>query len=281
MVGVPLTIQVALIWIPAVASVVLSLTRWDGIGGLETIEWVGAENYRFLATTYPAFWPALWHNVLWLVVFVVLPTPFGILLAVMLDRALRGTNLYQSAFYLPVVISMPLIGFLTQLMFSPDQGLVNGILGTPTGGGIDWLGDPQVNLPVVMLMASWRQAGYVMILYLAGLKTVDPTLREAAALDGANEPQTFLRVILPAMRPINVVVLVITIIESLRAFDIVYVINKGRNGLELLSVLVTNNILGEASRIGFGSAIGVILLIISLASIITYLWNVFRREDAR
>jgi ABC-type sugar transport system permease subunit len=276
MVGLPLAVHVILVWVPALASIVLSWTRWDGIGGLDSIEWIGADNYRNLATTYPAFWPAVWHNVLWLVVFVAVPTPLGILLAVVLDRTMRGSAFYQSVFYLPVVISMPLIGFITQLMFSPDQGLVNGLLGRP----VDWLGDPDLNLPVVLLMASWRQAGYVMILYLAGLKTVDPTLREAAALDGANEPRTFLKVIFPTLRPVNVVILVITVIESLRAFDIVYVINKGQNGLELLSVLVTNNILGEASRIGFGSAIGVILLVISLVSIITYLWNAFRREDA-
>ena len=109
----------------------------------------------------------------------------------------------------------------------------------------------------MLVAASWRHIGYMMILYLAGLKGVDPSLQEAAALDGANEWQTFSRVIFPALRPINIVVLVITVIESLRAFDIVYVINGGHNGLELLSVLVTHNIVGEASRIGYGSAIAV------------------------
>ncbi len=84
-----------------------------------------------------------------------------------------------------------------------------------------------------MVAATWKHVGYIMILYLAGLKGVDPSLREAAAIDGANERQTFFRVVFPAMRPINIVVVVITIIESLRAFDIVYVINRGTNGLEL------------------------------------------------
>src|SRR5919197_729446 len=99
-----------------------------------------------------------------------------------------------------------------------------------------------------------------MLLYLAGLKSVDSTLREAASIDGASEWQTFLRVVFPVMRPINVVILVITIIESLRAFDLAFIINKGLNGLELLSTLITNNIVGETSRIGFGSAIAVVLL---------------------
>ena len=91
--------------------------------------------------------------------------------------------------------------------------------------------------------------------------------------------QTFFRVVFPALQPINIVVLVVTVIESLRAFDIVYVINKGTNGLELLSVLVTNNIIGEASRVGFGSALAVILLVISVTFIIIYLTRTFQEED--
>ena len=118
-----------------------------------------------------------------------------------------------------------------------------------------------------------------MVLYLAGLKSVDPSLREAAAIDGANERQTFFRVVLPVLRPINVVILVITVIESLRAFDIVYVINKGLNGLELLSVLVTQNIVGESSRVGFGSAIAVVLLVISVGPIIVFLTRTLRGAD--
>ena len=87
-----------------------------------------------------------------------------------------------------------------------------------------------------MLVADgWRHTGYIMLIYLAGLKGVDPSLREAAAVDGAGEVQTFFQVIFPVMRPINMIVLVIVVIESLRAFDLVWVINKGRNGLELIS----------------------------------------------
>jgi multiple sugar transport system permease protein len=114
---------------------------------------------------------------------------------------------------------------------------------------------------------------------LAGLKSVDLSLKEAASIDGATSRQTFFHVVFPVLKPINIVILVITIIESLRAFDIVYVINKGRNGLELLSVAVTNNIIGEASRIGFGSALAVVLLVISLGVIIPYLYRTFRAEE--
>ncbi len=138
---------------------------------------------------------------------------------------------------------------------------------------------PSINLWAVLVAATWRQVGYVMVLYLAGLKGVDPSLREAASIDGADERQTFFRVVFPVMQPINIVILVITVIESLRAFDIVFIINKGLNGLELLSTLVTNNIIGETSRIGFGSAIAVVLLVVAVGPIIFYLVRALREDD--
>jgi multiple sugar transport system permease protein len=170
-----------------------------------------------------------------------------------------------------------LVGFIAQLFYSQDQGFINDLIGR-SGQPPDLIGDPRINLWAVLVAASWRHVGYIMVLYLAGLKSVDPSLRDAAKVDGASEWQTFRRVIFPVLRPINVIVLVVTVIESLRAFDIVYVINGGKNGLELLSVLVYDNIVGEASRIGYGSALGTILLVIALGFIITYLVQNFRSE---
>jgi multiple sugar transport system permease protein len=117
-----------------------------------------------------------------------------------------------------------------------------------------------------------------MLLYLAGLKGVDPSLREAAAVDGASPTRTFFSVVFPVLRPINIVVLVVTVIESLRAFDLVWVINKGRNGLELIGTLVFSNIVGEGQRIPFGSALATIMLVISLVFIVIYLTAVMREE---
>jgi multiple sugar transport system permease protein len=145
-------------------------------------------------------------------------------------------------------------------------------------GFIDWLGNRDINLFTVLIAASWRHIGYVMVLYLAGLKAVDPSLKEAAQIDGASEWQTFRFVTFPVLRPINIVVIVITVIESLRAFDLAYIINRGLNGLELLSVLVTTNIIGEASNVGFGSSIAVVLLVISVGPIVFYLFRAMRES---
>ncbi|MGO1050940.1 carbohydrate ABC transporter permease [Crossiella sp. CA198] len=279
MLGVPSLLHLGLVWFPTLGSILLSFTEWDGIGGVADIAFVGVQNYTDILTTYPRFWPALWNNLTWLVFLLVLPTLFGLFMAVLLDRKLRMGRIYQSVLYLPMMLSLALIGFIWQLIYQPDQGLLNNLLGTANDHPTNWLGDPDINLYAVLVAAGWRHAGYVMLLFLAGLKAVDPSLKEAAALDGATGWQTFWHVTLPALKPVNIVVLVITVIESLRAFDIVYIINKGRQGLELLSILVTDNIIGEASRIGWGSALAVVLLLISMGFIITYLMQTFRKEE--
>ncbi|WP_239116497.1 carbohydrate ABC transporter permease [Planotetraspora phitsanulokensis] len=279
MVGVPTLIQAVLVWIPTLLSVGLSFTKWNGLD-LADIRPAGLSNYTYAVEEYPPFWPALAHNIIWLVFLALVATPIGLLLAVLLDQKIRGTRLYQSVFFTPVMLSMVMVGIIWQLIYARNEGLLNNLLGTAgTPGAVDWFGDSDVNLWAALVATTWRHAGYIMVLYLAGLKGIDPSLREAAALDGANGRQTFFRVILPAMRPINIVIVVITIIEGLRAFDIVYLINKGTNGLELLSVLVIQNLVGAGQVIGVGSALAVILLVISLGPIVYYLVRTFRRAD--
>jgi ABC-type sugar transport system permease subunit len=280
MVGVPMLVVGTFIWFPTIASIVLSFTNWDGIGSVWHAPWVGTTNYHQIWNIYPPFKPALEHNLYWLVFLFIIPTPFGLLLAYLLDKNIRFTAFYQSIFFLPVVLSLAVIGFIWEIVYSPTNGLINNLFMDPKHGHlVDWLGDSRINLWAVLVAVGWRHAGYIMVLYLAGLKSIDPTLREAAAIDGAGEWHAFRTVIFPALRPINVVIVVVTTIEALRAFDIVYILNQGRNGLELLSVLVTQNIIGEASRVGFGSAVGTILLVISLVPIITFVWHNFTERQ--
>jgi multiple sugar transport system permease protein len=276
LIGIPVLLDAALVWGTSIASIGLSFTNYNG---LVSPKFVGVQNYEQIFTIYTPFWRAVRNNLLWLGFLGVLATPLGLFFAVLLDKQIKFSRFYQSALYLPVVLSLAIVGFIAQLVYSRDFGALNTILGRESNP-TDWLGDPGINIWMVLIAAGWRHVGYVMILYLAGLKSVDPALREAAKIDGANERQTFFRVVFPTLRPVNIIVLVITVIEALRAFDLVYAINAGRNGLELLSVLVTQNIVGEASRIGFGSALAVILLLTSLGFVITYLIQILR-EDRR
>jgi multiple sugar transport system permease protein len=272
--GIPIVLDLALIWATTLSSIGLSFTSYNGV---TDIKWVGLRNYDQIFTIYEPFWRAVRNNLLWLGVLGLVGTPLGLFFAYLLDKNIRLTRVYQSVFYMPVVLSLAVVGFIAQLIYSRDHGVLNVLIGH-VNNPIDWIGDPKINIWAVLIAAVWRHTGYVMVLYLAGLKAVDPGLKEAAAIDGANASQTFFRVVFPTLRPINIIVLVITVIEALRAFDLVYAINSGRNGLELLSVLVTQNIVGEASRIGFGSAIAVILLTTSLGFVIAYMTQITRED---
>jgi multiple sugar transport system permease protein/raffinose/stachyose/melibiose transport system permease protein len=274
-VGVPTFLHVVLVWLPAVLTILLSFTFWTGIN-FGDIKWAGLDNYTNIFTKTPAFYDALRNNVIWLVWFALLSTPAGVLLAYQIDRQIRGHRFYQSAYYFPVVLSLAVTGIIWNFMLRSD-GFVNGILGRDIDDAISFFGNYDINIYVIMVIASWRHVGYIMLLYLAGLKAIDPTLREASAIDGATEWQTFRKVILPAMRPVNIIVVVITIIESLRAFDIIYVIYGTSAGLPILGVLVFQNIAGEGASMK-GAAYAVLLFLLSIGPIIAYLRQQFRED---
>jgi multiple sugar transport system permease protein/raffinose/stachyose/melibiose transport system permease protein len=274
-VGVPTFLHVVLVWLPAVLTILLSFTFWTGIN-FGDIKWAGLDNYTNIFTKTPAFYDALRNNVIWLVWFALLSTPAGVLLAYQIDRQIRGHRFYQSAYYFPVVLSLAVTGIIWNFMLRSD-GFVNGVLGRDIDDAISFFGNYDINIYVIMVIASWRHVGYIMLLYLAGLKAIDPTLREASAIDGATEWQTFRKVILPAMRPVNIIVVVITIIESLRAFDIIYVIYGTSAGLPILGVLVFQNIAGEGASMK-GAAYAVLLFLLSIGPIIAYLRQQFRED---
>lgn len=274
-VGVPLFFHLLLVWVPAFLTIILSFTYWSGIS-VSRIKWAGLANYKNIFFDTPAFWEAVQNNVIWLVWFAGIATPIGILLAYQIDRQIRGHKFYETAYYLPVVLSLAVTGIIWDFLLRPD-GFVNGLMGRDIDNAFSFFGNYDINIYVILTIASWRHIGYIMLLYLAGLKSVDLALREASALDGATEWQTFKKVIFPAMKPVNVIVIVITIIESLRAFDIVYIIYGSRGGLPILGTLVFSNIAGEGASMK-GAAYAVILFLLSIGPIIAYLRTTFRSD---
>ncbi|NND76455.1 MAG: sugar ABC transporter permease [Ilumatobacter sp.] len=294
MVGIPATIHILLVWIPALATVVLSFMEWDNLLPIGEAQPVGFRNYWVIFTIFDTnLFPAMFNNFM-LVAFLFVCSAVGMLFAYLLDKNIRGSAIYQSIYYFPVVLSLAVVGFIWKsTMFSRDSGLLNTLW---PGGRIDFVGDStkvfQFDLPfldfplglsrnfaALLLAMAWRHIGYVMVLYLAGLKAVDPGLREASAIDGANEVQTFRNVVFPSLKPINVVVAVITVIEALRAYDIVAALNEQR-GTEVMGTIVTNALVGEGGgRVGIGSAYGVVLLLLCLAFIIWYVTNHYREGE--
>jgi ABC-type sugar transport system permease subunit len=290
MLGIPTLLHVGLVWIPTIASIVLSFTDWNGIR-FSDMEWVGFKNYHQIVTVFDRnFFQALINNTVLLIFLFLFPTAMGMLLAYLLDRDLRGTRFFQGIYFTPVVLSLAVVGFMWQsVIYSPEHGLATEIFGG--GKAIDWLGNQSFLIPIgdrfgvsrnfvaILVAIAWRHTGYIMVLYLAGLKAVDHSLREAARLDGSNEWQTFRHVIFPSLKPINVIIAVITVIEALRAFDIIYVLDTPRR-TEVLSILTTNNLLGEGGgNVGRGSAYATILFILCFGFVIWYVTNHYRRTQ--
>jgi multiple sugar transport system permease protein/raffinose/stachyose/melibiose transport system permease protein len=274
-VGIPTLLQFIFLWIPAIITVILSFTYWNGIR-VTDIKWAGLANYKNIFFGTPVFYEALKHNLIWLLWFTFIATPLGILLAYQIDRQIKGHKIYETVFYIPVVLSLAIIGIIWNFMLQPG-GFVQGIMGRDIGNAVSIWGNYSINTYVIMGIASWRHIGYIMLLYLAGLKSVDPSLKEAAAIDGATEWQSFRKIILPAMRPVNVIIIVITIIESLRAFDLVYIIYGTSTGWPLLNILVFQNFAGQGISMK-GAAYAVILLVLCVGPIIGYLRVTFKED---
>jgi len=287
MAGIPTILHVALVWIPTIASILLSFTDWKGIR-FSDINWVGFKNYEQIFTVFQKnFFQALINNSVLLIFLFVGPTALGIGLAYLLDRDIRGTRFFQGIFFTPVVLSLAVVGFMWQsVIYSTENGLATQLFGG--GNAVDWIGNQSFLIPfgddygvsrnfvAILVAIAWRHTGYIMVLYLAGLKSVDTSLREAAKLDGSNEWQVFRHVVFPSLKPINVVVAVITVIEALRAFDIIYVLNTPRK-TEVLSILTTNNLLGEGGgNVGRGSAYATILFVLCFGFVIWYVTNHYR-----
>ena len=290
MLGIPTILHVGLVWIPTVASILLSFTDWNGIR-FSDMNWVGLQNYQQIVTAFRRdFFQALINNSVLLIFLFIGPTALGIFIAYMLDRDIRGTRFFQGIFFTPVVLSLAVVGFMWQsVIYSTENGLATQLFGR--GNPVDWLGNQSFVIPIaegfgvsanflaILVAIAWRHTGYIMVLYLAGLKSVDSSLREAAMLDGSNEWQVFRHVVFPSLKPINVVIAVITVIEALRAFDIIFVLNVPRK-TEVLSILTTNNLLGEGGgNVGRGSAYATILFILCFGFVIWYVTNHYRRTQ--
>jgi ABC-type sugar transport system permease subunit len=289
MVGIPTILHVMLIWIPAISSIWLSFTNWKGFR-FSDITWVGLKNYDQIFTAFHRnFFQALINNTVLLIFLFIGPTALGILLAYLLDKDIKGKRIYQAVFFTPVVLSLAVVGFMWKsVIYSTDNGLATLLFGG--GKSIDWIGNSHFlisfgdygisrNFAAILVAIAWRHTGYIMVLYLAGLKSVDSSLREAALLDGSNEWQVFRHVIFPSLKPINVVIAVITVIEALRAFDIIFVLDIPRK-TEVLSILTTNNLLGEGGgNVGRGSAYATILFILCVGFVVWYVTNHYRNTQ--
>lgn len=270
----PLVVEGFWVFWPALQGVYLSFTKWDGITAPQA---VGLGNYREMIGD-PIFRKALLDTVIWLVLFGGLSAAGGLGMALLLQRERRGVGFYRAALFTPVVFSLVATALIWQGMYQPD-GLINRLLGAVglSGWQHAWLADANTALYAVLVPALWRQVGYVMVLYLAGLKAIDPALYEAATVDGAGRWQRFVHITLPQLAGVNAVVLSVIVIDSLRSFDVVWALTRGGpyHSSELLSTYMYSTAFG-ALRLGYASAVAVVIFLLAFGVIITYLVRAFR-----
>lgn len=299
---IPLLLYFMWIVIPTFYTFYLSVTNWDGVSPNPPVMEDPLANYKrlFGDTLFefeaddegePAvlqilpdgdrtFTTSLANNARWLIVFITVPTTAGLGLAMLLNTEMRGGRWYKISFYAPLVLSGPVIGLIWSWVYQPRAGLLNSALraiGIESPPG--WLADRDLAIWAIIFAAVWRQVGYVMILYLAGLKNVDPSLVEAAIVDGAGRFTLFRRVILPLLAPVTTIVIVISIIDSLRSFDLVSIMTAG--GPAGRTQVLANMMYQEAFlnyKMGYAAAIAVVLFGLSLIFIAFYLRRTIKQE---
>ncbi|MCY0096951.1 carbohydrate ABC transporter permease [Hoeflea ulvae] len=270
------------IW-PMIDVVILSFQDWNGIR--DHRDWVGLQNYYHILYNDPVFWVAFQNTVIWTVLSVVFPPLLGLLLALGLNQRLIGRAPLRAIYYLPVIIAPIAVATMWRWMYDPFFGLFTQLLTDMglSGWVVDWLGDKDVALYSIFVAYVWQSVGFSMVLFLAGLQSVDKSLVDAAHIDGANRREIFKHVTLPALRPTMTIVIVLSTISSLKAFDIVYGMTGGgpAQSTQMLALWAFTQSM-QIFDYGRGSAVSVVLLAITLMIVVPYMrWSQRREEEVR
>jgi multiple sugar transport system permease protein len=261
---------------PIFQSIAISFTDWDGLGAKT---YIGLANYLELARD-PDFRIALVNNLIWLIGFL-LAIPAGLALALFLNQTVFGIRMVKSLFFFPFVISQVVIGLVFSWFYDPANGLLFHVLhffGVPQ---VAVLSDARFVTYGIVVAGLYPQIAYCMILYLTGLNNVRPDLIEAARLEGAKGWSLLWHVVLPQLRPATFIAVVVTVVGSLRSFDMISIMTQGGpyGSSRVLAYYMYEQALSEFGyRMGYGTAIATVLFLIMLAYIIFVLARIWRQE---
>ncbi|WP_260189164.1 carbohydrate ABC transporter permease [Actinophytocola gossypii] len=277
--GPGVVVFVTFVIVPVLMAGYYGFFDWSGYG-IPT-EFVGLRNYELILTDN-AFLEAMWHNGFILVMSLILQGPAAIGIALLLNRKMRGRDLIRVLIFVPYVISEVIVAIGFSLMLHPT-GAVNDVLDRIGLGGLamDWLADPDVAIWSLMLILVWKYIGFAVILMLAGLQGIPDELREAAAIDGASYWRTQWHITLPLLGPTIRIWAFLSIIGSLQVFDLVYVI-WGQYVADIAGTSTMATYMVANGRIsgeyGYGSAVAVVIFLISLVIALVYQRYVLRRD---
>jgi multiple sugar transport system permease protein/raffinose/stachyose/melibiose transport system permease protein len=274
--ALPLALYAVVVIWPLADSFYYSFTDWRGFD--PDYSYVGLDNFVWVLTD-PLFGNAVINTLIWTLAALLLPTIAGLMLALLLSGGLIGARIFKSIFYLPICLSTVVVGQIWIWIYQPQWGLLNttlieaGLRSLRTA----WLSDPDTSLYSVIAAWSWQQTGLSMVIFLAGLTTIPDDVNEAAAIDGATGLRRTWHITLPLLRPATVVAVALAVINSLKGFDIVYIMTGGGpfNASDTLAMLMYTESFAKY-LMGHGSAIAVILFLITLVIIAIYFRQVGR-----
>ncbi len=263
---------------PALSSLALSFTDWDGIAAARPF--VGLGNYRKILFDDPTARVALRNNLLWGLFAVTVQTGTGLSLAMLLARPLRGRTFLRAVFYGPSILPLVATALIWTWLYNPHFGLINEVLRAMGLGRFAhaWLSETGTAFGAVLLTALWQGSGMPMLIFLAALQSIPRELYEAAALDGAGRWRSFVSVTLPALRETIAIVMTLVLVHSLKAFEVVFAMTYGgpsRSTQTLATWMYFNTF--QYNHPGYGSALAWVIAGLSLAISIPYIRFVSRR----
>jgi len=257
--------------IPIIASFCLSFTDWNLINKPKM---VGLENYIELFKD-PVFYQVLWNTFYYAVITAIFSIILPLILAIALDRKIKGSGFFKTAYFIPYVTPMIVIGIVWTWVFDPNYGILNWILGI--GDNIKWLYDKNFAMPALIIVSIWKNIGYNMVIFLAGLQTIPESINEACEIEGATGLKRFFLVTLPLLSPTVFFVSIMTTISSFHVFDLIYLMTEG--GPENSTTVMVYWLYKQAFEffnIGKASAIAYVLFVIILS--LTYIQWITRKR---
>ena len=274
----PLSIYMIIVIIPLLNSFYYSFTDWNGFN--QSYNRIGFENFARVFQD-KLFANAIKNTAIWMIAAVILPVSGGLFLALLLHEGIWGANFYKSLFYLPICLSLAVIGQVWIWIYQPNWGLINTVLRAINLENLTlaWLANVNTALAAVIIAWSWQQIGLAMVIFLAGLTSIPSELVEAAELDGAPYLASLRHIVIPLLSPATVVVIALSIINSLKSFDVVYMMTQGGpfHTTDTLAMFMYNETF-KKYYMGYGSAIAVVLFLIAMVIIAFYFRQVRELE---
>jgi raffinose/stachyose/melibiose transport system permease protein len=247
--------------VPSLFTIYYSFTDWTGVG---TANFIGLGNYTALFAD-PEFGNALWHNILWTIFFLIVPMAMGLFGAYALTRVSRFRMLFRVLYFIPYIVASVVNASIWRSILDPDSGLGHLL-------GVNFLGNTSTALGTVAFVNNWAWWGFLVVVFLAAMRGINPSLYEAASIDGAGPGRQFFSVTLPGIRPTFVFLGLMTIIWSFLSFDYVYIMTQGgpAGSTDVLATLLYRDAFSN-QQAGYASAVGVVMALISAVVVVAYL----------